>query len=236
MQHENNTRETGALQYLSGRFPEFWMLAISALAWIALAAQTQVHVHYAGAATNWRHWMLMVTAMMLPLQIPGVRLTAERSLWPRRQRAILGFLLGYLSVWVLAGAALSWTVVVFAIPRQVGWMGGVAIGFFVEALWLISPWKRIAASMCHRIVPLSPAGWRADKDCLWYGWTSGYGCALNCWPLMLLCWLSGHSLIAMVLGFGLGWADRHAAPAYRLYATVAAALGAAFGVFSWVLM
>jgi hypothetical protein len=71
---------------------------------------------------------------------------------------------------------------------------------------------------------------------LWYGWISGYGCALNCWPLMLLCWLSGHSLIAMVLGFGLGWADRHTTPAYRLYATVAAVLGTAFGVFSWVLI
>ncbi len=236
MQGNNNMREGGAFQYLSGRFPEFWMLAACALAWFALAAQAGVHVHDAGAFATWRHWMLMVMAMMLPLQVQGVRFTAERSLWRRRQRAILGFLLGYLSVWALAGAALSWTVIGLALPRQSGWMEGAAIGFLVEAVWLISPWKQTAARMCHRTLPLSPAGWRADRDCWLYGWTAGYGCALNCWPLMLLCWLSGHSLIAMVLGFGLGWTDRHATPAYRLYATVAAVLGVTFGVFSRILM
>jgi Predicted metal-binding integral membrane protein (DUF2182) len=234
MQDENYAREIGALEHLSGRFPEFWMLAVSAVAWLAVAARTGRHIHYDGVAANWWHWMLMVAAMMLPLQIHGVRLTAERSLWERRHRAILGFLLGYLSVWALAGAPLSWAAIVLAIPSRVGWMEGAAIGFLVETAWLISPWKGIAARMCHRTLPLSPAGWRADRDCLGYGWIAGCGCALNCWPLMLVCWLSGHSFIAMILGFGLGWADRHATLDYRLHAMVAAVLGAAFGLFSRV--
>jgi hypothetical protein len=234
MQDENNAQEIGAFEHLSGRFPEFWMLAVSAVAWLAVAAQAGRHIHYDGVAANWWHWMLMVTAMMLPLQIQGVRLTAERSLWTRRHRAILGFLLGYLSVWALAGAPLSWAATVLAIPSRVGWMEGAAIGFLVETAWLISPWKRIAALMCHRTLPLSPAGWRADRDCLGYGWIAGCGCALNCWPLMLVCVLSGHSFIAMILGFGLAWADRHATLDYRLDAMIAAVLGAAFGLFSRV--
>jgi hypothetical protein len=232
MRNADNTWNAVEVRQLSERFPEFWMLAVSAAAWVVVIARTGGHTHDPGVALNWWHWMLMVAAMMLPLQIQGVRLTAERSLWPRRHRAILGFLLGYLSVWALAGVPLSWALTALALPGRLGWMEGAAIGFFVAALWLISPWKQIAARMCHRTLPLSPGGWRADRDCLGYGAITGYGCALNCWPLMLMCCLSGHSLIAMILGFGLGWADRYGAPHSRLHATIAAVLAVVLGVSS----
>jgi hypothetical protein len=219
---------------VSERYPEFWVLAASAAAWVVLAARAGVQhtwVH-SGPGANWRHWMLMVTAMMLPLQIQGVRLTAERSLWVRRHRAILGYLLGYLSVWALAGVPLALAFTRLGISHRIGWMQGTAMGFVLAAAWLVSPWKETVARMCHRTVPLSPAGWRADRDCLGYGWAAGSACALNCWPLMLVCWLSGHSFIAMVLGFGLACVDRHGAPNYRLHATAAAMLGLAFAVLS----
>jgi hypothetical protein len=211
------------------------MLGVSAVAWLVLAARTRAHIHQASAAANWWHWMLMVTAMMLPLQIRGVRLTAEHSLWQRRHRATLGYLLGYLSVWALAGVPLAWAFIVLGIPHRIGWLEGAAIGFLIETAWLASPWKLIAARMCHRTLPLSPTGWQADRDCLGYGWISGCGCALNCWPLMLVCWLSGHSFIAMIFGFGLGWADRHTTADYRRHAMAAAVLGLAFGMFALVL-
>lgn len=236
METEYSAPEIGGFQYVSERFPEFWMLAASAGAWVVLAAHAGVHLDHArvhsAAGANWGHWMLMVTAMMLPLQIQGVRLTAERSLWLRRHRAILGYLLGYLSVWALAGVPLAWAFTALRISHRIGWMAGAAFGFVVAAAWLVSPWKRMAARMCHRTVPLSPAGWRADGDCLRYGWIAGWGCALNCWPLMLVCWLSAHSFIAMVLGSLLGWVDRHGAPNYRLLATSVAMLGLSFGVLS----
>jgi hypothetical protein len=234
MQDENETRIVGIVRHVNGRFPEFWMLAVSAFAWVALAARSTGHIHYAGVAENWWHWMLMVPAMMLPLQIQGVRWTAERNLWPRRHRAILGFLIGYLGLWALVGAVFSWAATVFAIPHRIGWMEGAAIGLLIETAWLLSPWKRLAAHMCHRTLPLSPDGWRADWDCLAFGWTIGYGCALNCWPLMLVCWLSGHSLIAIVLAFAVACVDRYATADYRLYATATAVMGSALGVFSWV--
>jgi hypothetical protein len=236
METEYTAAEIGGIRYASERFPEFWMLAASAGAWVVLAARAGVHLHHpavhSDAGANWRHWMLMVAAMMLPFQIQGVRLTAERSLWLRRHRAILGYLLGYLSVWGLAGIPLACVFTALGISHRIGWREGTAIGFLLAAAWLVSPWKAITSRMCHRTVPLSPAGWRADRDCLGYGWIAGCGCALNCWPLMLVCWLSGHSFIAMVLGFGLGWVDRHGAPNYRLHATAAAMLGLAFGVLS----
>ena len=51
-------------------------------------------------------WLLMVIAMMLPLVIDPIRGVAARSLWPRRHRAVGGFLLG-LSVWLVAGIVVS---------------------------------------------------------------------------------------------------------------------------------
>ena len=236
METEYSAADRGVFPYVSERFPEFWALSASAAAWVVLAVRAGVHVHHAGshseAPANWGHWMLMVMAMMLPLQTRGMRLTAERSLWPRRHRAILGYLLGYLGVWALAGLPLAWAFTGLGISHRIGWMEGTALGFVLAAAWLVSPWKRIAARLCHRTVPLSPTGWQADRDCVRYGWVAGYGCALNCWPLMLVCWLSGHSLLAMLLGFGLGWIDRHGVPNYRLHATAAAVMGLAFGILS----
>jgi len=211
------------------------MLAVSAASWLALFAQTGAPVHNSGVVANSRHRMLMVLAMMLPLQIHGVRSTAERSLWPRRHRAILAFLFGYLAVWALAGAVLSCAVTAFSISHRIAWMLGAAFGFLIETFWQLSPWKQVAALMCHSTVPLAPDGWRADRDCLHYGWTIGYGCALNCWPLMLVCWLSGHSLTAMVLAFVLGWTDRHSGQDTRLRAIAAAALATTFAIASRIL-
>jgi hypothetical protein len=210
------------------------MLGLSAAAWFALATRVGVHVHQPSAVANWWHWMLMVAAMMLPLKIDGVRLTAERSLWSRRHRAAAGYLTGYLSVWALAGVPLALAFEALQVSSRIDWTAGAAVGFFIAAAWLVSPWKALASRMCHRTLPLSPTGWRADRDCFGYGWIAGCGCALNCWPLMLVCWLSGHSFIAMILGFCLGWADRHFDPNYRRNALAVAALGVAFGVVSQV--
>jgi hypothetical protein len=234
MQDEYDGLKGVAFQQFLWRFPDLWMLALSAAAWIALAARAGGHVHQMRAAVNWRHWMLMVAAMMLPLQIAAVRLTAERSLWSRRHRAIVLYLVGYLSVWALAGLPLAWTFTALAIPHRIDWMMGAAIGFFVAAAWIVSPWKPLAARMCHRTLPLSPTGWRADRDCLGYGWIAGCGCAFNCWPLMLVCWLSSHSFVAMIFGFALGWMDRHSTPNYRLDAFLFAGVGLGFGVFSQI--
>src|SRR5262249_55403707 len=128
MRDDVSTIENDEFANLSERYPEFWMLMVSGAAWLTLVTIAAKHTHYAGMAADWRHWMLMVIAMMLPLQIEAVRLTAERSLWPRRHRGILGFLVGYLSVWAVAGALLAWGLQIIAIPSRISWMEGAAIG------------------------------------------------------------------------------------------------------------
>jgi len=220
--------------HLRLRCPEYWILALSAAAWIMMAARAGVHVHQPGAAANWWHWLLMVAAMMLPLKIDGVRWTAERSLWSRRNRSIAGYLAGYVGVWALAGIPLAWASARFELPHRLDWMLGATIGLLVAAAWLLTPWKATAARMCHRTLPLSPLGWKADRDCVSYGWISGCGCAGNCWPLMLVCWLSGHSLLIMSIGFGFGWADRHFAPNYKGHALLLLALASVFGICSQI--
>jgi Predicted metal-binding integral membrane protein (DUF2182) len=218
-----------ALGQLRWRLPEISMLTLSSAAWLALAARPRVHIHVGGSAANWWHWMLMVAAMMLPLQIDKIRLIAERSLWSRRHRASSGYLVGYLSVWAVLGLPLSWGFAQWHIAYRIDWRLGAAIGFLATAVWLRSPWKRVAARMCHRTAPLSAAGWEADRDCICYGWIAGCACALNCWPLMLVCWLSNHSFIAMLFSFALGWTDRHFPPNYPRNAAVVAVLALAFG-------
>jgi hypothetical protein len=208
------------------------MLSLCVVAWGALAVRAGAHNHQTGLSGSWWHWMLMVAAMMLPLQIDKVRLIAERSLWSRRHRAVAGYLFGYLAVWAAAGLALAWAFTAFGIMNQLDWTVGAAMGFVLAAAWLISPWKAVASRMCHRTVPLSPGGWSADRDCIRFGWLAGCACALNCWPLMLVCWLSGHSFVAMIFGFVLGWVDRHFAPNYRRHAAFVAALALVFGIVS----
>src|SRR5260370_33180871 len=87
------------------------MLEKNAAEWVMLAARSGVQVHHAGvhsdAGANWRHWMLMVTAMMLPLQIQGVGRAAERSICLRRHLASLSSLRGDPSVWAVASVPLA---------------------------------------------------------------------------------------------------------------------------------
>jgi hypothetical protein len=223
MDHECGTVLRCRFKHFRWRFPEYWMLALSAAAWLLLAAGQGGDVHQRGARADSLHWILMVLAMMLPLQIANVRLTAERSLWSRRDRSITGYLVGYVSVWALAGLPLAWATAEFGFAHRINWIAGGVTGFTIAAAWLVTPWKATAARLCHRTVPLSPAGWEADQDCVGYGWISGCACMFNCWPLMIGCWLSGHSLVIMFVAFGLGWADRHFAPSDKAQALLLAA-------------
>ena len=132
-------------------------------------------------------------------------MTATRSLWRRRDRAIGGFLLGYLSPWLLAGAAVA-EVDVMLLP-QLPLVGAVA--FAVAAAWQLTPVKAPGLQACHRSVPLAPHGWRADRDCFRFGWLTGTQCLVSCWALMLACVLAGHSLPAMVCVSIVGVAERY---------------------------
>jgi predicted metal-binding membrane protein len=173
------------------------MLALSFGAWVLILARPHAHHHGAGArfGAGLTSWMLMVIAMMIPTLIAPARFAAFRSLWPRRHRAILGLLLGYVAVWTLAG--LVWQ----SILALTGWSAGPlasAIAFAVAAAWQITSAKRRSLKACHRSRPLSPVGWRADLDCVAYGLAHGAQCVVSCWLLMIAAMLPARSAPAMI--------------------------------------
>jgi predicted metal-binding membrane protein len=205
---------TLAVTRLVWRHPQWWSLALAGGAWVVMIRNAGHHAH------GFAPWMLMTVAMMLPMVSEHVRLTAERSLWKRRHRAMAGFLVGYLGLWAIPGIALAF--VPFHPDAR-----AAAIAFAIAAVWQLTPWKRRALVWCHRTMPLAPRGWRADADCIRFGWLIGTRCFLSCWALMLACVMSGHALLATAGLLAIGLAERYVVRDQRLLAAalfVAAAL------------
>jgi len=64
----------------------------------------------------------------------------------------------------------------------------------------------------HRTQPLAPTGWRANYDCVRYGWTTGVHCVATCGVLIAACWLLGHGalgLAGMITAMTIGLAERY---------------------------
>jgi predicted metal-binding membrane protein len=202
-------RAAGRLRQFVWLHPEWWSMALCAVAWVAMA------VHGLGSAAHGLHhrlsygkevllWLLMIAAMMLPVMTEAVRTTAARSLWRRRHRAIAGFLVGYFAPWLALGAVVA------------GLLGAArthsdaapALGFAVAALWQSTPPYRRAVIACERRLPLAPDGWSADRDCLRFGGAIGLACVASCWALMLGCALSGHGIVAMTGGLAVTRVER----------------------------
>ncbi len=211
--------------------PHCWAIVLCAAAWSWLAVRWWNSHHTHGLSLL--DWMLMVAGMMLPLVFDHLRVAAARSLWPRRHRAMVAFLCGYAGVSLLVGLALSSLVTVTGIMAHGGgppWAVAAALG--LAAAWQLSPLKRRALSACHRTVPLAPRGWRADRDCVWYGWTIGRTCFVSCAGLMLACVVAGHSLPAMLAATAVARAERVSvrADAWRTCAALALMAGAQLAV------
>lgn len=191
---------------LNGRCPEFWLLGLAALGWVAYlhAALTQPARPLCHAGADPVHLLTMTAAMMLPTLIEPVRFVAGHSLWKRRHGNIACFLTGYLSVWMLWGAGCA-----LLITAATGLGRALTIGALVlAAAWQASPWKARALRECHRGASLATRGWPATRDCLRYGVVIGFACWRGCWALMLLCAATGHSPIAMIAVTAFVWWER----------------------------
>src|SRR5262245_26892105 len=184
--------------------PEWWTLAMSAVAWTLIAAPRPPH-HDHGVVAHTRDWLLMIVAMMLPLSVASIQATAARSLWRRRHRAIAWWLAGYLTPWFMLGAAVSFAWRPVSAPVA-------ALAFIVAGLWQVSTLRARALKRCHRTPSLAPTGWRANYDCARYGWTTGVYCVAACGALMVACSLLGHGpigLAGMVATTMVGAAERY---------------------------
>lgn len=191
------------------RQPEWWTVALCGVAWTFMVVGDVQHAghefhHRMGFRFEVLHWVGMVAAMMLPLLLEQVRTVAVSSLWRRRHRAIGGFLLGFFAAWMMVGLAVAWV-------REFAWAHtqlAAAVAFLGAAWWLVTPWHLRGLKGCHKRIPLAPAGWRADWDCLRYGFVIGWGCVRSCWVLMAACALAGHGLVVMAGGMAVGLLER----------------------------
>ena len=204
------------------RHPEAIVLALSAFAWALLYAPESQHLAFSmrssemsramsmpvrptltpmppvlgrSTARGWTIPMftLMVAAMMLPASTGSVRFVAARSLWRRRNRATMVWTLGYLTIWILGGAAILGARKI-AIDAGLLRPGPLAlvVGLVAAAAWQLTPAKRLSLNGCHRTRPLAPSGPRADRDCFLCGTSIGRDCIISCGPMMA----------AMTLGTG----------------------------------
>lgn len=214
------------------RRPETWLYAISVGAGLSIVlpvatpgvAAAQVH-HHRGAPpaaaghaiarsdlgpwlVEWRHWILMVGTMMVPVVAPYARRVALRSLWRRRQLAMTWFLLGYLSVWIGIGAAVS--AVLVSLDHAHAWPS-VPIALLGAAAWQVSRPRRRTMRRCGALPAGAISGWRADRDCASTGVRIGLRCAFVCGPVMLAMAVS-QSLILMTCLLALLLSERARGP------------------------
>jgi predicted metal-binding membrane protein len=145
-----------------------------------------------GWVTGWSHWAVMVLAMMLPVLAAQVHTVATRSLWARRHRSSVAFVVGFLAVWFAVGGVLV-AVVVSLGPGPGPWL---ALVLGVAAAWQVAPPRRRLLRRCSALRLGHPSGVDADLDCARAGLRSGLRCVGTCGPMMTAMVLS-HSLVLM---------------------------------------
>jgi hypothetical protein len=206
--------------------PDWWVWALCAGAWsVLLLGAPHAAAHHGVPRISVFEWSLMVCAMMLPLVSPHLRVTAARSLWKRRHRAMAGFLCGYAAMWIGAGVLLA------TVVNEFSWLvaaRGVAVSaFLLASAWELTGVRRRALSASHAMLPLSPSGWRADFDVLRYGGFVGSRCVVVCGLTMIACALSGHNRPVMVALSGVMYGGRGRWRSPRMIAAAMSCIGAA---------
>lgn len=196
------------------RHPELWVYGLACCAGIALVldvlasgAGPDAHAHHGHHQhappprsvtetwlIEWRAWVVMVLAMMLPVAAPYARRVAMRSLWRRRHRAMACFLLGYVAVWLAVGAVLIGVLVIAGRPQP--GPAVLAIALLAAAAWQVSRPRRRTMRRCGALPPAAARGWRADRDCTQVGARIGLRCTFTCGPVMFAMAV-GHGLILM---------------------------------------
>lgn len=156
---------------------------------------------------------LMFAAMMSPLLVAPLRHVHDRSFVSRRPRAMLLFIAGYATVWMITGVTLQAIVLtaLWAAPAPLLRLGVAAAA---AMLWQVSPAKQWCLNRCHRQPQLAAFGAAADRDTFVFGLTNGAACAGACWALMLLTLFVGHAhLLAMIIVTLFVFAERLESPA-----------------------
>jgi hypothetical protein len=204
-------RSSGRFAQFTWQHPEWWTYAVSVVSGYVMVAHAHehgmhVHHHLMSPSLEAWHWLLMIVAMMLPLQYDQLRWVAFRSYAERRQPAMLAYVLGFLAVWLLAGAP----VVALRAASFTHSHGAAAVAFAAAAVWAFLPSHERAARACHYRRGLVPRGLAGLADTAKHGGQIGVSCVISCWPLMLACAVTGHSIVAMLAGAAISARERFA--------------------------
>lgn len=164
--------------------------------WPSLQALLQVHSP-AALAIN---WLVMLVAMMVPTLVAPVLHVHQRSFRHRRARAIGLFALGYITVWMLAGAGLTYLQLMLRVVSPVS-LWPAAIAALIALVWQCSPAKQLCLNRSHNHHALAAFGWAADRAALGFGFSHGMWCVGSCWALMLipLLLIHGHSAAMLAM-------------------------------------
>lgn len=192
------------LRALGWSHPEWWVVVVAIGAWALLAYRTvgppgappphHGHVPAPGSELV-ANAVLMSVAMMAPLTLQPLRRMSLTSLWHRRHRVQVMFLLGYVAAWTAVMLGLD--VAAGTLREGIGSTASTGLMFAAAAAWQFAPAKRRALRRCARSVPIAPRGWRADAVCARFGVESAASCAVTCGGIMVAVAATSHALIAM---------------------------------------
>lgn len=208
-----NPEQPSLWNHFTWSHPEWWLFALSLFAWATITLPLNL-IHHHNHTTSplgieMLRWMIMVAAMMLPLVADSAQNVAARSLWFRRQRAIAGFVLGYLCIWLFAGVAITLLISNLQSHAWFDTKTAMAVSVCIAVAWYFTPLRKRALFSCHRTMPIAPNGWRANLGCIRYGCMIGGSCLLTCWAWMVLCTLTGHNLGFMLFASFVTVAERY---------------------------
>ena len=192
--------------------PEWPALTLSAACWLGLLVAVPADPtlllrgsHPGGGPSTVAHVVVMTVAMMAPLVLTAAHDLAVGSLWRRRYRSVVLYLVGYLGSWVLVA-----TMMVLGVhwARSVlGPLGVVAVTAAGAAVVARTHDHVVRLRRCGAGRPLALTGWAADRDCLDAGVRMSGRCVATSWALMLVLVAQG-GLFVMVAGTALLLAER----------------------------
>ena len=193
------------MRRLAWRRPDWWVAVLVAAAWLVLFSSGVGDLgHLFGLAPthhsplDWLgHGAVMSAAMMVPLVLPTLRHVAFSSLWARRNRAQFLFNAGFLAVWSLVGA--TQLACGELVSEQLGRPIMIGLAFTSAIAWQLSPNRGRLLQRCQVTMPLTPLGWRADRDCLVFGARIGLSCVATCWALMFAVTTAHGPIVAAII-------------------------------------
>ena len=171
-------------------------------------------------------WALMIVAMMLPSVLPVAAYAGAQTLRWRRRRTMVELILGYTTVWLLAGA-----LILLATAFLRGFDVALVLAACLAAAWQFTAPKRRALLDCHRPLPPRPYGAAAPCGAVTFGVRHGWACVRSCWTMMVVMGLVSAAQIwwmaaitALVVGEKLALRPRRASKRVGSLLGVAAAM------------